>query len=59
MPSTNLEKRGNMAVADVDVPGIKDNFMAHSKINDVLDKGSDAADFFTSNQRMKGFLHHM
>lgn len=46
MPSTNLEKRGNMAVADVDVPGIKDNFMAHSKINDVLDKGSDAADFF-------------
>ena len=45
MPSTNLEKRGNMAVADVDVLGIKDNFVAHSKINDVLDKGSDIADF--------------
>ena len=45
MPSTNLAKRGNMAVADVDVPGIKDNFVAHSKINDVLDKGFDIADF--------------
>ena len=32
MPSTNLAKCGNMAVADVDVPGIKDNFLAHSKI---------------------------
>lgn len=29
----------------VDVPGIKDNFVAHGKINDVLDKGSDVADF--------------
>ncbi len=45
MPSTNLAKRGNMAVADVDVPGIKDNFVAHSKMNDVLDKESDIADF--------------
>ena len=45
MPSTNLAKCGNMAVADVDVPGIKDNFLAHSKINDVLDKGFDIADF--------------
>ncbi len=45
MPSTNLAKRRNMAVADVDVPGIKDNFVAHSKINAELDKGADVADF--------------
>lgn len=45
MPNTNLSKRGNMAVADVDVPGIKDNFVAHSKINAELDKGADVADF--------------
>ena len=45
MPNTNLAKRGNMAVADVDVPGIKDNFVAHSKINAELDKGADVADF--------------
>ena len=45
MPSTNLSKRGNMAVADVDIPGIKNNFLAHSKINAELDKGADVADF--------------
>ncbi len=45
MPNTNLAKRGNMVVADVDVPGIKDNFVAHSKINAELDKGADVADF--------------
>ena len=45
MPNTNLAKRGNMAAADVDVPGVKDNFVAHSKINAELDKGADVADF--------------
>ena len=45
MPNSNLAKRGNMAVADVDVPGIKDNFVAHSKINTELDKGANVADF--------------
>ncbi|MDE7434980.1 MAG: hypothetical protein K2N01_04035 [Lachnospiraceae bacterium] len=45
MPNTNLAKRGNMAVADVDIPGIKDNFVAHSKINGDLDKGANVADF--------------
>ena len=45
MPNTNLAKRGNMAVADVDIPGIKDNFVAHSKINAEFDKGVDVADF--------------
>ena len=45
MPNTNLAKRGNMAIADVDVPGIKNNFVAHSKINTVSDKGTDIADF--------------
>lgn len=45
MPNNNLAKRGNMAVADVDVPGIKDNFLAHSKINSEFDKGADIAEF--------------
>ena len=45
MSTTNLAKRGNMAVADVDIPGIKDNFVAHSKINAEFDKGADVADF--------------
>ena len=45
MPNTNLAKRGNMAVADVDIPGVKDNFVAHSKINAKLDKGADVAEF--------------
>ena len=45
MPNTNLAKRGNMAVADVDIPDIKDNFVAHSKINTEFDKGADVAEF--------------
>jgi len=45
MPNTNLAKRGNMAAANVDIPGIKNNFVAHSKINGALDKGADVADF--------------
>lgn len=32
-------------MAEVDIPGIKDNFVAHSKINAEFDKGADVADF--------------
>ena len=45
MPTTKLSKRGNMAMADVDIPGIKDSFVAHSGINSGMDKGVDFADF--------------
>ncbi len=45
MPNTDLAKRGNMAVADVNILGVKDNFVAHSKINMEMDKGADVADF--------------
>ena len=41
MPNTNLAKRGNMAVADVDIAGIKKEFVAHSKINSNQDKGAN------------------
>ncbi len=46
MPNINLKKRGNMVVADVDVSGMKDNFVAHSKINVELDKEADVAEFY-------------
>ncbi len=45
MPNTELAKRGNMAVADVSIQGIKDKFYAHSKINSITDKGADVAEF--------------
>lgn len=45
MPNSNLSKRGNMAAADVDIPGIKEDFIAHSKINEESDIGADTADF--------------
>ena len=45
MPNTNLSKRGNMAAAEVDIDGIKREFVAHSKINSVESKGSNVSDF--------------
>ena len=45
MPNNNLGRRGNMAIADVDIPGVKDSFVAHSKINTETDKGADVAEF--------------
>lgn len=45
LPNTNLSKRGNMAVAEVNIEGVKDEFIAHSKINNLADKGADIADF--------------
>lgn len=34
-----------MAVADVDILGVKNHFVAHSRINSATDKGADVADF--------------
>lgn len=45
MPNTNLSKRGNMAAAEVDIDGVKKEFVAHSKINSVESKGSNVSDF--------------
>ncbi|WP_312354511.1 deaminase domain-containing protein, partial [Aminipila sp.] len=45
MPNNDLAKRGNMAMADVKIEGIKSEFSAHSKIDSMSDKGADIADF--------------
>ncbi|WP_218923633.1 deaminase domain-containing protein, partial [Bacillus pseudomycoides] len=45
MPNNTLKKRGNMATADVKIPGLKDKFNAHSKINSKFDKGADVEEF--------------
>ena len=45
MPNSKLQSRGNMAIADVDVQGLKNEYVAHSQINKVGDKGADLADF--------------
>jgi len=45
MPNSKLRNQGNMATANVDVPGIKKNFVAHSQINNSTSKGADLAEF--------------
>jgi len=45
MPNNDLAKRGNMAMADVKIEGIKSEFSAHSKIDSMSDKGADIAEF--------------
>ncbi len=45
MPNNDLAKRGNMAMADVKIEGIKSEFSAHSKIDSMSDKGANIADF--------------
>jgi len=45
MPNNDLKKRGNMATAEVKVDGLKDEYVAHSKIDSASDKGADVADF--------------
>ena len=47
MPNNPLKKRGNMAVADVNIKGLPEEFVAHSKINSKLDKGADVGNFST------------
>ena len=45
MPNSDLKKYGNMATADVDIPGIKTEFNAHSKINSATGKGASTGEF--------------
>ncbi|GHU61533.1 hypothetical protein FACS189418_1340 [Clostridia bacterium] len=45
MPNNDLAKRGNMAIADVKIEGIKSEFSAHSKIDSMSDRGADIANF--------------
>lgn len=45
MPNTKLRLKGNMAIAEVDIPGLKKEFTAHSQINSLADKGADLGDF--------------
>lgn len=45
MPNSKLRNQGNMATANVDVPGIKKDFVAHSQINNSTSKGADLGDF--------------
>ena len=40
-----IELVNGMGVAEVNVPEIKNEFIAHSKINFVSDKGANRADF--------------
>ncbi len=45
MPNSKLQNRGNMAIADVDIEGLNNEYVAHSQINKVGDKGAYLADF--------------
>ena len=45
MPNSKLMKTGNMSLADVDVEGLPEEFIAHSKINSSTDTGADIGDF--------------
>lgn len=45
MPSSKLRNEGNMAVADVRIEGLPNEFLAHSKIHGPDSKGADLAQF--------------
>jgi len=50
MPNIQLKNKGNMATADVEIDGIKKDFVAHSKIHDSTSKGAGVADFSMSKE---------
>ncbi len=45
MPNGKLKNEGNMAIADVEIQGLKKEYIAHSKINAALDTGANVANF--------------
>ncbi|MFQ7192977.1 MULTISPECIES: deaminase domain-containing protein [Erysipelotrichales] len=45
MPNQNLKIRGNMAIADVAVEGLPNEFVAHSKIHNLASKGANVDNF--------------
>lgn len=60
LPNSDLKKYGNMATADVDIPGIKTEFYAHSKITSSSSKGSDIADFsYLKSENERSFSSYM
>lgn len=50
LPS-RLRNSGNLAIADVEISGVKKEFLAHSKIHSPTSKGADLADFSYSKDR--------
>ncbi len=50
LPS-RLRNNGNLAIADVEISGVKKEFLAHSKIHSPTSKGADLADFSYSKDR--------
>lgn len=45
MPNSKLKNQGNMAVADVKIVGLPEEFIAHSKIHGPNSKGAEAGNF--------------
>lgn len=50
MPNSKLKNQGNMAVADVKIKDLPDEFMAHSKIHGPNSKGADLGNFSPSSE---------
>ena len=52
MPNAKLRNQGNMAIADVDIEGLPNNYVAHSKIHNADSIGSDVVNFsFTKENK--------
>jgi len=45
MPNNRLRKGGNVAIADVEIEGLPDEFMAHSRIHGPDSRGADVGNF--------------
>ncbi|WP_084679924.1 deaminase domain-containing protein [Carnobacterium gallinarum] len=50
MPNSKLKNQGNMAVADVKIKDLPDEFMAHSKIHGPDSKGADLGNFSPASE---------
>lgn len=50
MPNSKLKNQGNMAVADVKIKDLPDEFIAHSKIHGPNSKGADLGNFSPSSE---------
>lgn len=50
MPNSKLKNQGNMAVADVQIKDLPDEFIAHSKIHGPDSKGADLGNFSHSSE---------
>ncbi|WP_053081376.1 deaminase domain-containing protein [Bacillus sp. LK2] len=50
MPNSKLKNQGNMAAADVNIKGLPDEFIAHSKIHGPNSKGADVGNFSPASE---------